>query len=433
VDTDAPLPPAGGGATDDPATVAPLFDRLRIDFVPPGGDAPCAGCSNDFAANVDSFTKLSASAGFLPPSGQDGWTARVRLYVARFVGESGEPDAASTVDVTAILPAVGADGITDVTLFLGTDSVGVPIAPTPATRGTVSASQVGTWAGARRTPCATSPHSGEVCVPGGAFWMGDQGDHLVPGVAPGWRRLVVMSPFFLDAREVTAGRYRSSGLASGSTVLSWSGSSSGSSALDWCTFGPAGGPRDKLPMTCVLRPGAQAYCRKQGGDLPGEAQFEYAMSALRGQAFPWGNDLPACGDAIWGRLGFGVFRNTIPTDCSTSQAALGSMGGPEPPGAGTFDASDVLHLPDGDVWDLAGNVSEWAADWYQSYLEPCWSASGILSDPACSTPSSSGRSYPARGGGWDLGTSYLEAQHRIGVPVDYSPPSRGFRCARQDR
>src|SRR5262249_59625054 len=48
VDTDAPVPTLAGAASDAQGARAPLFDRVRIEFLPPGNAAPCDGCSNTF-------------------------------------------------------------------------------------------------------------------------------------------------------------------------------------------------------------------------------------------------------------------------------------------------------------------------------------------------------------------------------------------------
>src|SRR6185436_82728 len=96
------------------------------------------------------------------------------------------------------------EGSIDVTVFLPTDAVGRPIGtlddPIPADLRAPGISAVGTWPGARRVPCQGMANPGEVCVPGGAFWMGNP--LLSVGDATR-QRLVVLSPFFIDSAEVT--------------------------------------------------------------------------------------------------------------------------------------------------------------------------------------------------------------------------------------
>jgi formylglycine-generating enzyme required for sulfatase activity len=107
------------------------------------------------------------------------------------------------------------------------------------------------------------------------------------------------------------------------------------------------------------------------------------------------------------------------------------MGGPEPP-ARKSHGRDVAHLPDGDVFDLVGNVDEWMRDQYQTYSEPCWTQPGPLGDPLCNKASPSLGPVPAlRGGSWVTGGGALEAASRnhYGTPSD-SAVDLGFRCAR---
>ena len=133
VDTDAPLPGAPAGAP------LALFDRVRIDLLPPGEDTPtCSGCSNEFALTTDELSSLDASVGLAPPAGVSGYRARVRLFVTAFASVSGEPDPDSTIDTTVSLPATLPQTATAITVMLATSDVGTvvgtpeaPVAPTP--------------------------------------------------------------------------------------------------------------------------------------------------------------------------------------------------------------------------------------------------------------------------------------------------------------
>jgi formylglycine-generating enzyme required for sulfatase activity len=432
VDTDAPVD-SGTAAPAGFDTPLALFDRVRFDVLPPGAASACDGCSNDFAVTSDMFQQGQVSIGVPIPPGQQGWSARVRLYTLALALSDGEPNPDTTIDATVALPTVAGDGIVDASIVLGTDSVGVPQGqdtPLQPAAGLPGASAVGTWSGAQRVDCSGAPPPGMVCVPGGAFWMGSPSEDHAQNTVPGWRRLVVLSPFFLDSTELTVGDARGPIQASkgGDEPIVWTRSSSGNDGTDWCTYTDAPGPRDALPINCIDPVRARDVCsmRTPGGDLPTEAQLEYVMGGLQMQRFVWGVDAPSCTDAVWGRNGFGVLSLGEPQTCLSDSEALGPMGGPEKPGWGQ---RDQLALPTGTIVDVTGNMGEWARDWYQTQAEPCWSPPGVLYDPFCNTPSpTAGKQQVSRGGNWSEGGIEMEASARVVTTLGDVTPQYGFRC-----
>jgi formylglycine-generating enzyme required for sulfatase activity len=110
---------------------------------------------------------------------------------------------------------------------------------------------------------------------------------------------------------------------------------------------------------------ADAYARWRGGRLPTEAEWEYAARGPQSNIYPWGN--------FW-----------------DERRANTSDGGP-----GT--TTPVTHYENGKSWcgayDLAGNVWEWASDWYdRGYYQRL-----IANDPQGPT---SGDYLVVRGGSW---------------------------------
>jgi sulfatase modifying factor 1 len=426
VDTDAPV---DDGVLGLPAIGQPLalFDRLRFDVTPPDPTAACTFCVNEFDVTNDSFSSHSASIGIPLPPGQAGWTVRVRLFPLALALPDGEPNPDASIDVTFALPALGAEGVVEATAFLSTGGTGQPAGqdtPMALAGGPPGPSAVGTWPGAQLTDCNGPPPAGMVCVPGGAFWMGSSADDFALGTTAGWRRLVVLSPFFLDSTEATAKSTRD---LNQQAPIAWSGNVTGTSAADWCTYTDSPGPRDSLPANCMSKEEARLYCQSRGGDVPTEAQLEYAMGGLLSRAFVWGIETPACGDAVWGRLGYGIFTQFAPKTCLAEAKALGPfLGGPDLPRSGR---RDVLHLPGGAIYDLIGNVSEWARDSYQLQSEPCWSPPGVLQDPQCQQASPSLQALnEVRGGSWQDGGTELVAAVRSVQAVNSASPFVGYRC-----
>ena len=437
VDTDAPIASPSNPALG-PTDPLPLFDRVRIDLFRPGAADPCDGCSNDFGIDADQL-RTGASVGLVPDPGVLGYRARVRLYRGAFATSAGDPDPSTTVDVTVSLLPIGTLGLIEQTVLLPTGDVGqpkgsldVPLDPTP---GRPASSEVGTWGPAARVPCSGPAGAAEVCILGGAYWMGNPLAVNLNEQDQGTRpRLVVVSPYFLGTTEVTVQQFRASGAR---PVNKWSTGTTGTAWADWCTFAASprpcsmGFPCDDDVQNCVSWIEARTYCMSNGRDLPTEAQYEYAASGMQSHLYVWGEDAPQCGDATYG-VGGGTSQllQNVADGCPVT-----GFGGPSLPGAGRLDA---LITADGTVVDLAGNVSEWARDVWNRDDEACWSLPGVYTDPLCQTPSpADGFDHTVRGGEWLAPPSDLHAASRIlegqtgpGQVIDQGDIGVGFRCVR---
>ena len=223
---------------------------------------------------------------------------------------------------------------------------------------------------------AFSCPSGPALIPRGTFMMGDA-DPLSWNAQP--PHMVTLSAFCLDLTEVTVAAYRS--CTAGGCTPPTTGT-----AYNWGVSG-----RDNHPINGVDWNQARAYCQSVGGDLPTEAQWEYAARGTDGRIYPWGDTTPTA-QLCWNRMGTCVVQSF-----SSGNSPFG-------------------------LFDMAGNVSEWTQDYYANYT------SATVYNP---TGPTSGYRRVCRGAAW----YHYEAQlARAALRFNFQPTDRGetvgFRCAR---
>jgi formylglycine-generating enzyme required for sulfatase activity len=119
---------------------------------------------------------------------------------------------------------------------------------------------------------------------------------------------------------------------------------------------PAG--QEDVPVVGVEWAEAQAYCQWIGGRLPTEAEWEKACRGETAAIYPWGNEW----DTSRANISLGIERASGTYLSALYEILLATpaagMPGLLPIGSFPLGASSTGLL------DLAGNASEWVADWY---------------------------------------------------------------------
>lgn len=255
-------------------------------------------------------------------------------------------------------------------------------------------------------PAAPSCPAGMVPIPAGCFRMGsDDPAADIDERPPRW--VCLSRGYCLDRTEVDNASYQRCVRQGGCRPPG-----RGLPRLRWADF-----LRPEQPVVMVSWQDAERYCRFVGKRLPTEAEWEYAARGPDSWLYPWGNEEPSCDSAIVGAYALPC-TGQVPW-CRAARQCLGrNPSHPAPPGSRPRDTS-----PFG-VLDLAGNVSEWVADWY---AEDYYATAPAL-DPA---GPAQGRQRVYRGGSWGQMGAYVRASFRNRMdPTAPGDIGLGFRCAK---
>ena len=217
-----------------------------------------------------------------------------------------------------------------------------------------------------------------VYVPAGGFMMGSTDADTEASANEKPQHRVYLDAYWIDRTEVTKAQYQRC-------------VASGICAAPSCS----GTGKGDHPVVCVSWQDASKYCAWAERRLPTEAEWEKAVRGTEGRKYPWGNDAPDCS-----RVNY--------SGCGDTTTAVGSY----PYGASAYGALD-----------MAGNVWEWVADWYNDKY--------YTKSPAENPPGpDSGDVRVLRGGSWNYFQRVVRAAVRDRLFTDGRNDFVGFRCAR---
>lgn len=209
------------------------------------------------------------------------------------------------------------------------------------------------------TPPGGEILEGMIKIPAGSFWRGCNPANPNPYQCDSTQlmretpyRQITLSEFYIDKFEVTQEQWAACVTANGCT---------NPAPVDPMVAQDAGyDPNNKPdhPVSNVTWAQARSYCMWRGKRLPTEAEWEKAARGTDGRMYPWGDTPDPAADCMYANVGI----------CSGSGTHA----------VGSHPAGDSVY----GVADMAGNVSEFVADFYSTtyYAEaPATDPQGPLS------------------------------------------------------
>jgi formylglycine-generating enzyme len=316
-------------------------------------------------------------------------------------------------------------------------------------------------------PAPSAAPEGMVWIPGGEFSMGsDAGSDSLCSMSGTTQdalpvHRVQLDGFWMDATEVTNAQFEKfvkatgyvtvaeikptkaefpdapeENLVAGSTVFT---PTAGRVRLDdhyqWWSYvrgadwrhpeGPASNirGRENCPVVQVAWEDAAAYAKWAGKRLPTEAEWEFAArGGLSGSLYAWGNELKP-----GGRWMANIYEGTFPV--------AGGDSGDD----GFKGLAPVAQFPPNGygLYDVAGNVWEWCADWYHADYYRQQARLGLTRNPGGPDtpwdPAEPGERKRVHRGGSFLCTDQYCTRYLVGTrgkgEVRTASDHLGFRCA----
>jgi len=236
----------------------------------------------------------------------------------------------------------------------------------------------GTYAGEERV----NPRDGAVMVwaPAGTFMMGSADGDPGAGDDEKPRHAVNLDGYWFYRNLVTVAQYRNFCRATERQMP----------ALPYWS-------REDHPVVYVTWEEADAYAKWAGAALPTEAQWEKAARGTDGRIYPWGNDWDGA-----------KCVNSVGENAPGGTKSVGSC----PAGISPYGALD-----------MAGNVWQWCADWY----DPQYYLNSPSRNP---TGPPAGATRVVRGGSWRgrYPTGFRAAYRNHDYSLYRINYFTGFRC-----
>ena len=248
-------------------------------------------------------------------------------------------------------------------------------------------------------------------IPAGTFEMGDDDISAIKSNQPA--HTVYVNAFYIDKYEVTNAQYKEFLIAN----PEWQKAQiedrfhDGNYLKDWSDENNYPDGQGNHPVTNVSWYAAMAYAQWAGKRLPTEAEWEKAArGGLEGQRFPWGDSI----------------------DPSKANYFDSPMGNPTTP-VGIYPANGY------GLYDIAGNVSEWCLDAYDSIFYKEFPRQRPRNNPIAGAHSideiitnfkkiKGQRSK--RGGSWQNKPRPLFVYSRLSEATNSTKYAVGFRCVK---
>ncbi|MFZ5858017.1 MAG: SUMF1/EgtB/PvdO family nonheme iron enzyme [Chloroflexota bacterium] len=223
-------------------------------------------------------------------------------------------------------------------------------------------------------------------VPAGTFVMGSENGNADEKPV----RQVSLNVYYIDTYEVTNALYEAC-INEGVCTPPYDNSS----IIQANYFGNS--LYDRYPVVKVNWFQAKRFCEWRDARLPSEAEWEKAARGTDGRTYPWGEKIDCSYANYWG-IDKGCVGDT--TEVGSYERGISPYG----------------------LYDMAGNVWEWVADWYSDTFY-------LYSPFENPVGPSGGQNKILRGGSWNRD----EFNVRVSIRAQFDPNKThnyGIRCAR---